>query len=104
MTGEKIGHQLHVLIGCVINVGEAKAGFKGLEQREVVVFDVALDTGRRVVRIDDGHHLIWETAVIILVPNDNDHVVALLPGPGGFDCVDQRMQASVTLCDGILVD
>ena len=36
MTGEKIGHQLHVLIGCVINVGEAKAGFKGLEQREVV--------------------------------------------------------------------
>ena len=32
MAVEKITHQLHVLVGCVVYVGETEACFKGFEQ------------------------------------------------------------------------
>src|SRR3984893_12260030 len=100
---EQIRHDRDICVASVVQTGQIKAGFQGLKQGEVVVERAAGQTLRARVGVDDGDYLIGFSAVVVLVPNSDNHVVAFAPHRGGFDRFDESAYGCVSLCNGVLI-
>src|SRR5215472_17142981 len=84
---EQVAHDFDAVVAGVVQARQAEAAFDRLEQREMRVAPSALHTVDAVVRIHGQQHLIHvgRGAVIVLVPEDDDGVVAFLPDRRSID-------------------
>src|ERR1039458_3587489 len=79
LVAKKVRNQVHILVCRVIDILQSKSRFKGLQQREVVIPDIAREPCLRVVSVNNRHDLVGQTAVVVLIPYHHDYIAAFLP-------------------------
>src|SRR5271166_4690580 len=95
---EQVGHGVGGGVAGMIQAGELESAFDGSEQGEVSVEDFALQVVEAIVGVNDGRDLVdgGRDAVVILVPDGDDGVVAVLPNGRGMDGADDALKSLIT--------
>ncbi len=113
VTAKQIGHDADFRIAGMVKAGQAKSGLHGFQQGEAVVVGLALDTGPAVVGFDGEDHPVLvlrgeqsvrrkrgvDSAVVVLIPYDDDRALSLLPHGRGVNGLDQPLDGNVALLD-----
>ena len=79
---EEVRYHFRSFVASMVQAGQPETGFQRLGQGEVGVEVAAVHTAAAVVGVDDEQDLVGSgrNAEIVLVPNNDDGLVALLPG------------------------
>ena len=95
----------------MVEAGQLKSCLDRFQQREAVVVSVALHARLSVVCLDGEDNVVlilgWkeaagrsaDAAIVVLVPHDDDRVVALVPSRRSMDGLDYSLDRDIALED-----
>ena len=101
---EEVRHHRDVLVARVVEARKLESGFHRLQQREAIVVVSALNAVLGVVRLNGEDNLVLvlrgeqavgrsgDSAVIVLVLDDDDRAAVVVPNWRGLDGLDQTLE------------
>src|SRR5438270_12208 len=98
---EQVRHDRYAVVTSVIQARQSETAFQRFQQRVMQVTLCTLHAMDAVVRVDDQEHLVGvrSRAVIILVPQHHDGIVAFAPRRRPLDRRNNALHGDVTTVD-----